>query len=122
MIKRRRLYYVSDLHLEMRSDKWGRKALIVPESKDERNFLALCGDIGSPFHPNYRDLLAQHSALFERIFVITGNHEYYVSNSKQHTMADVNAKLQQVVSEFPNVDFLNVSCVEIDETKIIGCT
>lgn len=120
---KRRLFYVSDIHLELRKDKLVNDITIIPRASDKpvRNFLALCGDIGCPFHPNYEKLMERHSPLYERIFIITGNHEYYTSK-KQRTMAEVEAKLRELVAAFPNVTFLHTNePYLVDDTLFVGC-
>ena len=37
-------------------------------------------DIGQPRKKDYLDFLAAQAARFERVFVVTGNHEYYASD------------------------------------------
>lgn len=123
----RRLYYISDVHLEMRPDKWGKKPLIIPQPFDENvdgtNFLALCGDIGCPFHPNYRGFLDVHSKLFKHIFVTAGNHEYYTSDKHQYTKREMDEKILQVVSSFDNITYIQSTAFDIDDDfTVIGCT
>ncbi len=121
-IKERRLYYASDLHLELRNDKIKNEITIKPLDSDARNFLALCGDIGCPYHPNYEKFLERHSLLYEQIFIIAGNHEYY-SNTRQATMAQVDDKIHEVVAKFDNVVFLTAeSPFILEDTIIAGCT
>lgn len=116
----RRLYYVSDLHLELRK-KVPKELIFVPQDENIRNFLALCGDIGCPFHDNYNKFLAIHSLLYERIFVITGNHEYY-TNNKQKTMEQIEEQLRGVVSKFSNVTFLHINQpFVLEDILFIGC-
>jgi hypothetical protein len=40
----------------------------------------LVQDIGHPKKENYFAFLAAQAARFERVFVVTGNHEYYTSD------------------------------------------
>jgi hypothetical protein len=37
-------------------------------------------DIGQPRKRDYLQFLATQAARFERVFVVTGNHEYYASD------------------------------------------
>jgi predicted phosphohydrolase len=59
--------YVSDLHLEK-----GFKRIIVPS----KPFLLLCGDIGHPELSEYKNFLLHTSSLFDKVFILSGNHEY----------------------------------------------
>ncbi len=121
--QQRRLYFVSDTHHEMIKDRASKSINIEPDLIDSsvKNYLALCGDIGNPFNPNYTEFIQRHTERFERIFVISGNHEYY-SNQKQRTMIETDTKILEVVAQFPNVTFLQQSTFQIDDTLIIGCT
>ncbi len=126
--KERRLYFVSDIHLELQKDKAASIITIEPQSSDVpcRNFLALCGDIGNPYFPSYEIFLRRHSPLYETIFIITGNHEYYTSR-KQKTMGDVENKIREIVATFTNVIFLTtnepfiVSNGNEADTLFVGC-
>lgn len=134
-LKQRRLYYTSDIHHEMRSNKSAKLVDIIPvEPTNEelqmgmkiRNFLALCGDIGNPYDSKYEEFLARHSERLEYIFVISGNHEYY-SNQKQRPMPKIDEKIYEICSRFPNIHFLQKNIFSIDtstkdETVFAGCT
>lgn len=62
------LQILSDLHLE--HDPNFTLSVHAP-------YLALCGDIGTPGTPVYRDFLLDASRKFDKVFVIAGNHECY---------------------------------------------
>ena len=59
--------YISDLHLEKNFPR---------NIKAEKPFLILAGDIGYPFQKSYVDFLQSLSYQFDKVFIITGNHEY----------------------------------------------
>ncbi len=59
--------YVSDLHLE---SKFSRN--IIPQ----KPFLLLLGDIGYPHQTEYKVFLHSMSNYFDKVYVISGNHEY----------------------------------------------
>ncbi len=67
---------ISDLHLEMGS---------YFNLKAKAPYLLLVGDIGYPESQIYKDFLKQYSKKFDKIFYISGNHEYYQckKNSKK---------------------------------------
>lgn len=124
----RRLYFTSDTHHELLSNKQSERIDIFPvemskekEEKGGRNFLALCGDIGNPFDSKYEAFLARHSSRFEKIFVVAGNHEYY-SNKKQRTVENTDEKIQEICSKFSNVIPLQKQTFEIEGTVFAGCT
>jgi hypothetical protein len=92
----------------------------MPEDIDEENYLALCGDIGCPFQHNYETFLRIHSNLYERIFIITGNHEYYTS--KQYTIFQVEQRIRELTHYYPKVTFLNTNePFQLGNTLFVGC-
>lgn len=120
-----RIFVVSDIHLEMRKDTEDGEVNIIPVTptpENVKNYLALCGDIGNPFLPNYKTFLERHSKLFNHILIVTGNHEYYSSNNKQRSMQQIDAEVAKIASEFPNVTFLQEESVVIDDITFAGCT
>lgn len=118
-----KLYYVSDVHLELRKPKWSNKPIIVPSVNDigGKNILALCGDIGNPYSKIYEDFITLHSKLFHHIFIVSGNHEYY-SPKKHYTINEIDCKIQEIVSKFENVTFLQKKSFEIEGVIFLGCT
>jgi predicted phosphodiesterase len=56
---------------------------ILPSEGAYENFLALCGDIGNPFHENYVKFIRRHSERFSHVFIVAGNHEYYSGQNKE---------------------------------------
>jgi predicted MPP superfamily phosphohydrolase len=119
----RRLYFVSDTHHEMLKPALSSKIDIVPlkNGENNRNFLALCGDIGNPFDDKYRAFIQRHTDRFEKIFIVSGNHEYY-SNGKQRTMNKIDEQLYKLASEFENVHYLQKNSLQVEDTTFIGCT
>ena len=68
------LQYVSDLHLEK-----GFKRNIIPKKPN----LILGGDIGYVFKKSYEEfLLYKISPNFEKVFILSGNHEYDTFKNK----------------------------------------
>ena len=103
------LQYISDLHLERR-----KNIIKIPV---KGNYLALCGDIGNPNHSNYKQLLKYSSNEFEKTFIIAGNHEY---NNKSITkMNFVNDQIDDIVSNFNNVFFLNNNYYKLNKYTIL---
>lgn len=108
--------YVSDLHLEFFKD--------IPESykpwKPKKDILCLCGDIGNPLKNTYKEYIKYCSLIFNYVFVIAGNHEYYTNK----TIEEINLIIESVCSQYKNVYFLNNKIHYIDEynTCILGST
>lgn len=105
------IQFMSDLHLE-------RKKKFKPIKPKSEN-LALCGDIGHPDDPLYKDFLSYVSDKFERVFLIAGNHEYLHRNYKPRNHNEVNQKIQDVVSNMKNVKFLNNESVPFDNKRVL---
>ena len=64
-----RICYISDLHLEFRDEYF--------DINNEADILILSGDIGNPYEDIYINFLIKISNNFDKIILITGNHEYY---------------------------------------------
>ena len=65
------------------------------------------------------------SALFKKVFLIAGNHEYYSSDKySSHTIEETNQKIQSVIhtNELDNVTFLNNSYELYDDVLFVGTT
>lgn len=86
---------VSDLHLEFYKDK--ERGL--PYIKVCASNLILAGDIGNPFKANYEIYLRWASRNYKRVFLISGNHEYY----NRRKMEKVDDQISVVCSRFLNV-------------------
>ena len=122
----------SDIHLELLHESTKQKLLkyieniIIPTAQN----LILAGDIGHSHRPNYKYFINWCSENFKRVFVISGNHEYYTTSSmmKKHTytIKDIDHRLQEVCNEFDNVYFLQKDRFEFIEYNvkyiILGCT
>jgi hypothetical protein len=107
-----KLQYISDIHLEYLKQ--------VPMIKPIAPHLALLGDIGNPFLPNYHELLKYASYNWEKIFLLTGNHEYWQENK---TMQEVDEHIQSLSSKYKNIFFLNNSAHMVtSQYMILGTT
>jgi len=113
-----RIQYFSDLHLEHLKE--------YPKIQAKAQILCLLGDIGHPFSELYKDFLIDISCKFVKIFMITGNHEYYSKNPnfKEKTMNENNEKIKLIIKEnnLTNVSFLNDSCEYYDDYLFVGTT
>ena len=61
------LQFASDLHLER-----GYKRDIIPK----KPYLILTGDIGYPKQDSYKQFVLRMSDNFDKVFIISGNHEF----------------------------------------------
>ena len=114
------LQYISDIHLE--KDVVPFSLLIEPVASD----LALCGDIGDPYSQVYSDFLKWCSMRWTRVFVITGNHEYFLDKPDYNkTVEKVDEHISNLCAKIgPNVLFLQKGVCLIEQYKIavIGAT
>ncbi len=102
------LQYISDIHLEKHSS--------FPLIKPKSNYLALLGDIGHPRKSLYNDFLKYCSINWNKVFLISGNHEHYGSGMSTDT--DIN----NIVFKYNNVYYLNNSTFILDNYLILGTT
>lgn len=105
---------LSDLHLEFLSPK--RIKNLLASIKPVGTVLVLAGDIGTP--AQYHQVLETVAPLFEKIFVVLGNHEYY----KQKDMMSVHQTIQSICDQWHNVSFLSSSYEHYHNYRWIGTT
>ncbi|ELR14512.1 Serine/threonine protein phosphatase [Acanthamoeba castellanii str. Neff] len=107
---------MSDLHLE-----FPNALAHLPSFEPRAPYLALLGDIGHPKKENYFAFLAAQAARFERVFVVTGNHEYYTSDRDT-----VHRQISEFCSTFDNLHFLQMSSVLLEDNghkvRVLGTT
>jgi predicted phosphohydrolase len=106
----------SDLHLEF----YGKNPQVC-ELIPSAPYLILAGDIGYPFQPHYQNYLTKVSTQYQKVFIISGNHEYYCPN-EPHTMSEIDAKITQICQSLPNVFYLNNQSIIVDEIRLIATT
>lgn len=105
---------VSDIHLDYDDiNELDFKDIIKPSAE----ILIIAGDLGNPFNNNYYDFLKFYSVLFVKIFIISGNHEYYYNN-----IFETDIKIQKICSKFNNIYFLNNKSYEYNGILFIGST
>lgn len=111
------IQFISDLHLELLSPK--DQKFIMNNIRPKNPILIVAGDIGCPFESHYCTFLENISQKFEKIFIISGNHEYHEHG---HTILDTDAHIEKLVSAFPNISFLNNRYEEYKDFYFIGTT
>lgn len=102
------IQYISDIHLEY-SNSYPK---IIPVSEN----LALLGDIGNPSKPNYEEFLKYCSKNFKRIYLIAGNHEYWLTGYQ------TNFIISKITSKYNNIQFLKNSHTYLNDYAILGST
>ena len=110
--------YISDIHLE--HYKIDEIIKLVPKCISK--YLILAGDIGYPQKPQYKEYLKLVSQIWEKVFVVAGNHEYYqidnINNDQVYneikTKDEIDKLIYDITTEFENVYFLQNSKIELD--------
>jgi len=109
---RKLLYYISDIHLER-----GYKNIM----NTKHPYLLLAGDIGYPKQEIYKEFLLNKSQEYEKVFILTGNHEY--DNSKSNV--EIEERINNICEMRNNLFFLQEKTIILDEVnkiKLSGCT
>eukprot|EP00761_Pharyngomonas_kirbyi_P013396 gb/GECH01013425.1/.p1 GENE.gb/GECH01013425.1/~~gb/GECH01013425.1/.p1 ORF type:complete len:269 (+),score=69.16 gb/GECH01013425.1/:1-807(+) len=107
-----RFQMISDLHLEM-----GFNVKSMPEIPVKSPVLALLGDIGYPSKPKYEEFLLHQASRFERVYVVAGNHEYYLAEYYQ-----TQKRIQEICDKKENLIFLQERSDIFDGHRIVGTT
>lgn len=109
------LQYVSDLHLEK-----GFKRIIKPMKK----YILLGGDIGYPKENNYKKFILELSDYYDKIFVISGNHEYDNCKSIEE-IEEIDKIIDNICNMRNNIFYLQKKSYIICDNykiKLTGCT
>lgn len=102
---------LSDLHLEL-------SPVLNLNFKKSADVVILAGDIGNPYKDNYINLLRNLSLTHSKVFVTSGNHEYY----NQNTMTEVDNQIKNLCSDEDDIHFLQMESVIYNRVKFTGCT
>jgi len=104
------LQYASDLHLNDESPPF--HMLLEPVASE----LALCGDIGNPYTPIYANFLKWCSKHWSKVYLLSGNHEYF----NEHLYTEVDLQIRAIAQDAgPNILFLQNETVTLEKYKII---
>jgi len=87
--------YISDLHFEF------GKFMNIEKYADN---IIIAGDIGDPTQKYYYGFLKYLSQNFNKVFFVSGNHEYY--SKRKRTIDETELKLTEMTSHFNNVHYL----------------
>lgn len=112
--------YFSDVHTEFYMNNPGKIKKLKINSLAP--YLILAGDIGYPSNQLYANFMDILSKKFDKIFLISGNHEYYDTHNRnvhgnkwmQHTDDDI----QKIVSKYKNIIFLQNQSYNLEDTNI----
>lgn len=121
-----KLAFVSDIHLEKRQTIPKIQSLTT---SSPIHGLALLGDIGNPFDPNYFRFLYNCSNQFEHVYLLAGNHEYYHSQKKighiRNLKPMVTDQIHQVVNNInyiignQNICFLDNDVAQLPNNNVL---
>jgi len=107
----------SDIHLEFYKNVDNIHKYFTKIIEVNAQYLILAGDIGNPKEDIYWTFMNWCSENFEKIFVITGNHEYY-----NNDIEEVDGFLYKEFEKYENIFFLQCDKIENENTIILGCT
>ena len=110
-----RIQYFSDVHLEC--FKKPRISLLKSIIHVKAATLVMCGDIGYPETPLYEDFLSHLSSRFTKIFLLSGNHEYY-----NKSIEKTNTIISNICKKYDNITFLNNSYEDHNGYRFVGTT
>lgn len=108
-----RIQIISDLHLEFLSPT--RIKNLLQSIQPVGTVLVLAGDIGTA--SQYQQVLDTLAPLFEKVFVVIGNHEYYGGD-----MMSVQDTIQTTCDQWQNVSLLSSSYENYGNYRWIGTT
>jgi predicted phosphohydrolase len=116
----RRLFYLSDTHLEHRVRPVPHSAQLTESAQPEgKTAMALLGDIGWTHEESYWDFVRQCSGLYDYVLILLGNHEYY-NNYIQELPTEFRQELHRRC--LSNVYFLENETLEFDNVVFWGST
>jgi len=101
-----RVRLLSDLHLELHP--------IQLKFNKRADICILAGDIGNPTKEHYEHVLNLLSLTHQKVFVITGNHEYYNND------LSIDNHIISVCED--NIHFLQLNSLIYKNVKFMGCT
>lgn len=117
-----RVQFISDLHLERYRHK------PFPRLRPTAPYLFLLGDIGDPYHNNYREFMCYVSNNWERIYYVSGNHEYTSGLCQGEKLSlinitETNHLIDMIIRlKAPNIYHLNKNWQWCEKFKVFGCT
>ena len=108
----------SDIHLEF-CKEYSMKDHV--NSKEDIN-LIIAGDIGYPESDYYKNFIRRCSKLYNNVFVIAGNHEYYKKSVEETNILLDNFYDNLKNENINNVFYLNNKMIQHNGIYIIGST
>lgn len=110
------LQYISDIHLEFYKSVIKLEDFLTPVAP----YLAILGDLGYCATTQYQDFVKQASEKFTKVFIISGNHEYYATTFESRpTIDEIDKQISETCAKYQNVYFLNNTEHHIDNTTVV---
>jgi hypothetical protein len=108
-----KIQYISDLHVDCKKN--------IPNIMAKSEYLCICGDIGTPTHVHYDQLLFDVSNKFKKIFVVPGNHEFDLSPLyDESAIIKYKPILVDLCNQYKNVYLLDNSIHQLTGSTIIA--
>lgn len=107
-----KLQVCSDLHIEF----FGEEP-VPPILEKAAPYLALLGDIGLAKDESYKQYLLQQAEIYDKVFVIAGNHEYY-----HNTVESTKNTIRDICSQHKNLVYMQQTSVLVDGVRLLGTT
>lgn len=112
-----KIQYISDIHLEFMSK--------IPKIKPDADILVLAGDIGYPFSGIYKEFLIDMNSKFKKVYLITGNHEYYnCGKNKDYSMEEIEEQIDRIIKkhDLKNICYLDHAYDDYEGYRFAGLT
>jgi predicted phosphodiesterase len=112
-----KIQYISDIHLEHYNK--------LPKIKPIGDILILAGDIGYPFSSIYKDFLIHMNKIFKKVFLITGNHEFYSCGKNEgKIMEEIDDYIKSIIfdNNLNNISYLDNSYEDYEGIRFCGTT
>jgi predicted phosphodiesterase len=106
-----KIQYFSDIHLNYYSH------VDLTQINIDCDVLVIAGDIGNPTQLIYKQFLQYVHSKCPKVFIITGNHEYY---NHGMTIEQTNEHIKFLTSDCPNITFLNNSFEDYNGVRFVG--
>lgn len=120
MSKRNCFYYLSDIHTEFYPNNDYPFIPVINREPDTKYNLLCAGDIGLVTQPEYWRFISRVCDVFDHVYVVHGNHEYYeapvgIKFSKYYNSYVAKCEIQ-------NLTVLDNTRVELEDCVILGTT
>jgi predicted phosphodiesterase len=119
-----RIRILSDIHLELATNPTKYMKQFIPSTYNHEysDILILAGDIGNPTSKIYKLFLTEVSKYYAKVFVITGNHEYYQSSHKNYDKRIGKSFGRRLISIESIDNMIELITSSLLNVRFLGCT